>query len=74
VLHGFLSDDPGWEIVEALRMRSTVFRRTEEPGAALREWNQQPYVQRRSFAGGARGLVRKALRGGERAATRLQRG
>jgi hypothetical protein len=74
VLHRFLVEQPGWEIVEELRMRSTVFRRTEEPGAALQEWNEQPYVQRRSFAGGTRGLVRKAVRGGERAAARLRRG
>jgi predicted O-methyltransferase YrrM len=66
VLHQFLEEQPGWEIVEELRMRSTVFRRTHEPGGALQEWNEQPYVRRRSFTGGARGLVRKALRGADR--------
>jgi predicted O-methyltransferase YrrM len=66
VLDGFLKAQPGWEVVEELRMRSTVFRRTQEPGAALEEWNEQPYVRRHSFAGGARGLVRKALRGADR--------
>ena len=66
VLHGFLKEQGGWEVVEELRMRSTVFRRTEEPGDGLHEWNEQPYVRRRSFAGGARGLVRKALRGADR--------
>jgi hypothetical protein len=66
VLHGFLKDQPGWELVEELRMRTTVFRRTEEPGNGLQEWNEQPYVQRHSFDGGARGLVRKALRGADR--------
>ena len=66
VLHGFLKEQTGWEVVEELRMRSTVFRRTEEPGDGLQEWNEQPYVRRRSYAGGARGLVRKALRGADR--------
>jgi predicted O-methyltransferase YrrM len=70
VLHGFLKEQSGWEVVEELRMRSTVFRRTEEPGSGLEEWNDQPYVRRRSFAGGARGLVRKALRGADRISRR----
>jgi len=74
VLHKFLAEQPGWEIVQELRMRSTVFRRTDEPGEALQEWNEQRYVRRRSFAGGGRGLVRKALRGGDRAAARIRRG
>lgn len=74
VLHKFLAEQPGWEIAEEFRLRSTVFRRTEEPGAALEEWNEQPFVRRRSFAGGARGLVRKAVRGGERAAAHVRRG
>lgn len=74
VLHGFLAAQPGWEIVDELRMRATVLRRTGEPGAALEEWNEQPYVKRRSFAGGARGLVRRAVRGRERAAARIRRG
>jgi predicted O-methyltransferase YrrM len=66
VLHRFLKDQPGWELVEELRMRSTVFRRTGEPGEnGLQEWNEQPYVRRHSYAGGARGLVRKALRGAD---------
>jgi hypothetical protein len=72
VLHRFLAEQPGWEIVQELRMRSTVFRRTDEPSEALQEWNEQPYVRRHSFAGGGRGLVRKALRGGERAAARFR--
>jgi predicted O-methyltransferase YrrM len=66
VLHSFLKEQPGWEVAEELRMRSTVFRRTEEPGASLQEWNEQPYVKRRSYAGGARGLVRKLARGADR--------
>lgn len=66
VLHGYLKEQPGWEVVTELRMRSTVFRRSGEPGAGLEEWNEQPYVRRRSFAGGARGLVRKAMRGADR--------
>jgi predicted O-methyltransferase YrrM len=66
VLHGFLKEQAGWEIVEELRMRSTVFRRTEDAANGLQEWNEQPYVRRRSYAGGARGLVRKALRGADR--------
>jgi predicted O-methyltransferase YrrM len=70
VLHGFLKEQSGWEVVEELRMRSTVFLRTEEPGNGLEEWNDQPYVRRRSFAGGARGLVRKALRGADRISRR----
>lgn len=74
VLHKFLAEQPGWEVAEEMRMRSTVFRRTEEPGTPLQEWNEQPFVKRRSFAGGARGLVRKAVRGRERAAARMRRG
>jgi Methyltransferase domain len=74
VLHKFLAEQPGWEIVEELRLRSTVFRRTAEPDAGLQEWNEQPFVRSRSFAGGARGLVRKAMRGGERVAARVGRG
>lgn len=66
VLHGFLKDEAGWELVREWRMRSTVFRRTEDPGAPVKEWKWQPYVKRRSYAGGARGLVRKALRGADR--------
>jgi hypothetical protein len=72
VLHRFLAEQPGWEIVDELRLRSTVFRRTEDPGTALQEWNDQPFVRRRSFAGGARGFVRKAVRGGERVAARIR--
>lgn len=72
-LNGFLKEQPDWEVVEELRMRATVFRRTDEPSTALQEWNEQPYVRRRSFAGGARGLVSKALRGAERAAARRRK-
>ena len=66
VLHRFLKEQPGWEVAEELRMRSTVFRRTEEPGTSLEEWNEQPYVRRRSYSSGARGLVRKLARGADR--------
>lgn len=74
VLHLFLKAQPGWELVREFRLRSSVFRRTSEPSAELEEWNQQPFVLRRSFAGGARGAVRKAVRGSERAAAKLRRG
>jgi hypothetical protein len=72
VLRGFLKEQPGWEVVTELRLRSTVFRRTDESPMTLQEWNTQPYVSRRSFAGGVRGLVRSAVRGSERAAARIR--
>jgi hypothetical protein len=67
VLHRFLKEQPGWEIVKELPMRSTVFRRTEEPSDRIEDWVDQPYVVRRSFSHGPRGLVRKAFRGAGRA-------
>ena len=61
VLEGFLAEQPGWEVVERLPMNAVVVRRTEVSDR-LEDWNDQPYVARRSFAGGARGAVRRAVR------------
>jgi Methyltransferase domain len=63
VLSKFLRADGDWEVVESLPMRSVVFRRVAEPDNKLVEWVDQPYVIRRSFVGGPRGLIRKAVRG-----------
>jgi hypothetical protein len=53
VLRGFLDEQPGWELVEDLPLRSALFRRV--PGDSwLQEWGQQPYVARRSVSGGRR--------------------
>lgn len=61
VLTGFLAAQDGWELTEKLAMRSSVFRRTSE-GDSFKEWVDQPYVLRRSFHAGARGLIRRAAR------------
>lgn len=61
VLSGFLAAQEGWELVEKLPMRATVFRRTTDEDS-FRDWVDQPYVLRRSFHQGPRGLVRRALR------------
>jgi predicted O-methyltransferase YrrM len=66
VLTGFLGEQPGWEQVERLPMRSAMFRRTSAEPDGLQEWGDQPFVVRRSYVGGARGLVRKAVRGAPR--------
>lgn len=63
VLSGFLHEQPGWERVESLPLRSMVFRRTEDPSDALEDWRHQPYVVKRSYVGAIRGVVRKAVRG-----------
>jgi len=62
VLSGFLAAQDGWEVAEMLPMRSSVFIRTTAEDT-FRDWVDQPYVLRRSFHAGARGLIRKAARG-----------
>lgn len=66
VLSRFLREQPGWELMERLPMRAAAFRRTGEEPPGLQEWNGQPFVARRSYVGGTRGLVRKAVRGASR--------
>jgi predicted O-methyltransferase YrrM len=61
VLRDFLAEQPAWEVVEVLPMRAAVLRRVAED-PAHEEWVDQPYVRRRSFAFGARGRVRQAVR------------
>jgi predicted O-methyltransferase YrrM len=61
VLRDFLAEQPAWEMVETLPMRAAVLRRVAED-PAHEEWVDQPYVRRRSFAFGARGRVRQAVR------------
>ena len=63
VLKDFLGEQPGWELVRSLPMRAAVFARTGDAGE-LDEWVQQPYVVRRSYSRGVRGLVRKAVKAG----------
>jgi Methyltransferase domain len=63
ILARFLQEEPNWELVETLPMRSVVFRRTSDGPAGLQEWNRQPFVSRRSYVGGFRGVVRKTVRG-----------
>lgn len=62
VLDRFLHEEPGWEREEVLPMRASVFRCTAEQGD-LGEWVHQPYVVRRSWSFGGRGLVRKVVKG-----------
>lgn len=61
MLDRFLRDEPGWERVQNVPMRASVFRCTAEPGD-LKEWVHQPYVVRRSWSFGARGVVRKTVK------------
>jgi predicted O-methyltransferase YrrM len=61
VLRDFLAEQPAWELVEKLPMRAAIFRRVA-PDPQHEEWVDQPYVVKRSFAFGARGLVRQAAR------------
>lgn len=63
VLSRFLQEEPGWELLDRLPMRSAVFRRTAEESPGLQEWNRQPFVARRSYVGSVRGVPRKAARG-----------
>jgi hypothetical protein len=64
VLRNFLTEQPGWTLVENFAMRSAVFRR-DTVDDHFDEWVHQPYVVKRSFHSGARGLVRKAARGAD---------
>jgi methyltransferase family protein len=61
VLDRFLREEPGWERIRNVPMRASVFRCTAEPGD-LKEWVHQPYVVKRSYSFGARGLVRQAVK------------
>jgi hypothetical protein len=61
VLRGFLAAEPGWELVESLPLRAAIFRRTAVEGSSV-DWNEQPYVFRRSFESTPGRLVRKTVR------------
>jgi hypothetical protein len=69
VLSQYLKEQEGWEVVESLPLRSVVFRRTSEPSDDLEEWVDQPFSRKRSYVGGYRGLIRKAVRATERVRT-----
>jgi hypothetical protein len=73
VLRDFLSEQPEWDLVERLPMRAAVLRRVaaDDP-ERFEEWVHQPYVVRRSWIHGWRGLVRRAVRGGELVRRRLR--
>jgi predicted O-methyltransferase YrrM len=79
VLRDFLTEQPGWELMQEIPYRSAMFRRTGDAGELV-EWVDQPFVKRRSSTGlrrtAARGLY--LLRQGELGATvrrrRAQRG
>jgi predicted O-methyltransferase YrrM len=47
VLKEYLEEQPGWELVENLPLRSAAFRRTGDE-QELQDWIHQPYVARRS--------------------------
>ncbi len=64
VLAGFLREEPGWERVRNVPMRASAFRCTAEL-ADLKEWVHQPYVVKRSFSFGAKGAIRKAVKGAD---------
>jgi hypothetical protein len=61
VLKRFLQEQPGWEMLTSVPMRSAVFqRRGEEEGSG--DWTGQPFVARRSWNRGVRGTARTAAR------------
>ncbi|MCW3066765.1 MAG: hypothetical protein JWN32_3937 [Solirubrobacterales bacterium] len=57
VLRRFLIEQPGWELVHDVPYRTAMFRRTGDLGELV-EWNDQPYVLRRSSTGLRRLAVR----------------
>jgi predicted O-methyltransferase YrrM len=58
VLRDFLVEQPGWDLIQDIPYRTSMFRRTGDFGELV-EWVDQPFVQRRS----ATGLRRLAARG-----------
>ena len=64
VLRDFLTEQPGWSLQENFAMRSAVFRR-DAIFDGHEEWVDQPYVVKRSFHTGSRGLVRRVVRGAD---------
>ncbi len=80
VLRDFLEAEPGWELVEEIALRASMFRRTDAEGGP--EWTDQPYVAARSHSDGARYTAARMLRAVRRrdvatlrrAARRLRRG
>jgi predicted O-methyltransferase YrrM len=64
VLRQYLREDPEWELVSDFTMRASAFRRLRD-GSELEDWTRQPFVVSRSYSHGARGLVRRALKGAE---------
>jgi hypothetical protein len=61
VLREYLEEQPGWELVESLPLRSAAFRRTGDE-EQLQEWIHQPYVVRRSGTGGLTRFARKGVK------------
>lgn len=57
-LKRYLEADPSWEREESFAMRAAVFRRSADD-VDVGEWNDQPFVRRRSWTAGPRGAVRK---------------
>jgi hypothetical protein len=73
VLRDFLDEQPEWELAERLPMRAAILRRVaaDDPDK-FDEWVHQPYVVRRSWTHGWRGVVRRAVRAGELGRRRLR--
>ena len=63
VLRDFLKEQPGWELERNFAMRASVFRRVAGGDEHFDEWVHQPYVVKRSYHTGPRGLVRWVVRG-----------
>ena len=61
VLTDFLTESGRWRTVERVPMRAAAFERlsADDP---LEDWVAQPYVARRSYVGGPRGLVRRGVK------------
>jgi predicted O-methyltransferase YrrM len=61
VLAEFLGESEHWEALKLVPMRAAAFRRVAEDDP-LDDWPKQPFVARRSYASGARGLVRRGVK------------
>jgi predicted O-methyltransferase YrrM len=62
VLRDFLAEQPGWTLQETFAMRAAIVRR-DAVLEGHEDWVDQPYVVKRSFHQGARGTVRRGVRG-----------
>jgi predicted O-methyltransferase YrrM len=73
VLRDFLAEQPEWDLVERLPMRAAVLRRAaaDDPDR-FDEWVHQPYVARRSWTHGWRGVARRGVRGVDLVRRRLR--